>query len=50
MEKVTLLNDRSLADPFLNERVFNRLFFSVFISYIRLVAHADPYDSPGISI
>ena len=27
MEKVTLLNDRSLADPFLNERVFNRLFF-----------------------
>ena len=27
MEKVTLLNDRSLADRFLNERVFNRLFF-----------------------
>ena len=37
MEKVTLLNDRSLADPFLNERVFNRLFFqfSLVIPQIR---------------
>ena len=50
MKKVILQNHWSLADRFLNERVFNRFFIQFFISYIRLVAHADPYDSPDISI
>lgn len=52
MEKVTLLNDRSLADPFLNERVFNRLFFQfslvIFVWLLmptRMIAQALVSDS-----
>lgn len=52
MEKVTLLNDRSLADPFLNERVFNRLFFQfslvIFVWLLmptRIIAQALVSDS-----
>ena len=52
MEKVTLLNDRSLADPFLNERVFNRLFFQfslvIFVWLLmptRMIAQASVSDS-----
>lgn len=52
MEKVTLLNDRSLADPFLNERVFNRLFFqfslAIFVWLLmptRMIAQALVSDS-----
>ena len=52
MEKVTLLNDRSLADRFLNERVFNRLFFQfslvIFVWLLmptRMIAQALVSDS-----
>ena len=52
MEKVTLLNDRSLADPFLNERGFNRLFFQfslvIFVWLLmptRMIAQALVSDS-----
>lgn len=52
MEKVTLLNDRSLADPFLNERVFNRLFFQfslvIFVWLLmppRMIAQTSVSDS-----
>ena len=52
MEKVTLLNDRSLADPFLNERVFNRLLFQfslvIFVWLLmptRMIAQALVSDS-----
>ena len=52
MEKITLLNDRSLADPFLNERVFNRLFFQfslvIFVWLLmptRMIAQALVSDS-----
>ena len=52
MEKVTLLNDRSLADRFLNERVFNRLFFQfslvIFVWLLmptRMIAQASVSDS-----
>ena len=52
MEKVTLLNDRSLADRFLNERVFNRLFFQfslvIFVWLLmptRMIAQAVVSDS-----
>ena len=52
MEKVTLLNDRSLADPFLKERVFNRLFFQfslvIFVWLLmptRMIAQALVSDS-----
>ncbi len=52
MEKVTLLNDRSLADPFLKERVFNRLFFQfslvIFVWLLmptRMIAQASVSDS-----
>ena len=52
MKKVTLLNDRSLADPFLNERVFNRLFFQfslvIFVWLLmptRMIAQALVSDS-----
>ncbi len=52
MEKVTLLNGRSLADPFLNERVFNRLFFQfslvIFVWLLmptRMIAQALVSDS-----
>ena len=52
MEKVTLRNDRSLADPFLNERVFNRLFFQfslvIFVWLLmptRMIAQALVSDS-----
>ena len=52
MEKVTLLNDRSLADPFLNERVFNRFFIQfslvIFVWLLmptRMIAQASVSDS-----
>ena len=52
MEKVTLLNDRSLAAPFLNERVFNRLLFQfslvIFVWLLmptRMIAQALVSDS-----
>ena len=52
MEKVTLLNDRSLADRFLNERVFNRLFFQfslvIFVWLLmptRMIAQTSVSDS-----